>query len=81
MKIDQDLRVTMVEVNTLREEHRGVAMGVECQHAVMRMTSLTITASLSHKPLEKRQTVSQGQTWRRRGTCCQAPLQPDGGRS
>ena len=59
MKIDQDLRVTMVEVNTLREEHRGVAMGVECQHAVMRMTSLTITASLSHEPLEKRQTVSQ----------------------
>ena len=57
MEIDQNLRITMVEMNSLREEHRGIAMGIEREHTLMGMTSLTIAAGLANEPLEKGQTV------------------------
>ena len=35
VQVDENARVTLLKVNTLREEHRCVAMGVERQHTVV----------------------------------------------
>ena len=59
MEIDEDLRVAMVETDFLREEHRGVAVGVERQHTVVHAMGLTVTPGLSDKPPEERQTILQ----------------------
>ena len=37
MKVDKDARVAMVEPDTLRKEHRSVAMGVESKIAGMKL--------------------------------------------
>ena len=53
LQINEDLRVTLVKVNPLREEHRGVAMGVEREHPIMHTVGLTVGTRLTHEPLEE----------------------------
>ncbi len=57
MEIDENTRITLFEVDALREEHRGVAMGVEGEDAVVKLMRLAIVHSLLDQPLEERQTT------------------------
>ena len=59
LQINEDLRITLVEMDALGKEHRGVAMGVERQDTVVRMMGLAIGRSLSHQPLEQGQSCLQ----------------------
>ena len=52
MEIDEDLRVAVVEMDILREEHRCVAMGVEGEYPMMGVDGLSIEGCLGDKPLE-----------------------------
>ena len=42
----------MVETDTLWKEHRGIAVGVEGEDALMQLLSLIELVGLSHEPLE-----------------------------
>ena len=57
VEIDEDARITLFEVDALREKHRGVAVGVEGEDAVVKLMCLAIVHSLLHQPLEERQTT------------------------
>jgi hypothetical protein len=59
MKINEDLRVAMVETDTFREEHRGITVGIERQCTVVQTLSLTEGAGFAHQPLEEGQTVGE----------------------
>ena len=57
MKIDEDTRITLFEVDALREKHRRIAVGVEGEDAVVKLMSLAIVHSLFDEPQEERQTT------------------------
>ena len=42
----------MVETDALWEEHRGIAVGVEGEDALVQLLGLIKLVGLSHKPLE-----------------------------
>ena len=52
MQIHQDAGISMVETDALWEEHRGIAVGVEDEDALMQLLGLIELVGLSHKPLE-----------------------------
>ena len=52
VKINEDARVAMIKVNSLREEHRCIAMGVECENFIMQLLSNTKLTCLFYKPTE-----------------------------
>ena len=45
----------MVKVNALREEHRRITVGIERQHTVVQLLSLTVGLGLIHQPTEQGQ--------------------------
>ena len=59
VQVDQDAGVTMVEMNTLSEEHRGVAMGVESENAAVQLFGYVEVVGLFDQPLEQRAAALQ----------------------
>ena len=59
MEVDKDLRVTMVEADALRKEHRRVTMGIEGKHPVVGAMGLTVEGGFANEPLEERQSLFQ----------------------
>ena len=57
MQIYQNTGVAMVETDTLREEHRRIAMCIKNKDALMQLLRLIKLGSLSSKPLEYLQSV------------------------
>ena len=63
MQIDEDFGVALFEVDAFREEHRGIAMGVECQHPLVNLFGGTELVGLVDQPLEERQPVFTQTFW------------------
>ena len=57
MEIDENTRITLFEVDALREKHRGVAVGIKGEDAIVKLMRLAIVHSLFDEPLEERQTT------------------------
>ena len=55
VQIGEDTRVALDEADALGKEHRGVAMGVEGEDAVVQLMGLTIIAGFLHQPPEQGQ--------------------------
>ena len=56
MEINEDARVALPNLHTFVEEHRGVAMRVEGEHAVVGLMRCPIVGGMAHEPLEQRST-------------------------
>ena len=55
MQVDENPRVALLEMNTLREEHRCVAMGVKGKDTVMQLFGQHEFLRLVYQPLEEGQ--------------------------
>ena len=53
MQVDAYLRVALVEMDVLWEEHGGVAVGVEGEHAVVHLMGVVIGQCLLDEPMEQ----------------------------
>ncbi len=63
VQIHENARVTMVELHTLREEHRSVAMGIERKDSLVQLLGSIEIASLVHQPLENLQALLAKPLW------------------
>ena len=59
MQIDKDTWVSLLEMDTLWEEHRRITVGVECEDSAMQTFGHMEVCCLLHKPAEKRQSAFQ----------------------
>ena len=59
VQVYQNLRIALIKVDALREKHRGVAMGVECQHTVVHLMGFAIFLPLADEPLKQWATIFQ----------------------
>ena len=56
-KVNKDAGITFQEVDTLREEHWCITMGIKGYDMLMQSLCLLKGASLVNKPLENRKTI------------------------
>ena len=59
VQINENLGIALLKVDSLGEKHRGIAMGIECEHTVVGAMRLTIALSLVNQPLEQWQALFQ----------------------
>ena len=53
MQVDEDFGIALIKVDTLWEEHGGVAVGVEGEHAVVHLVGMMIGQCLFDEPVEQ----------------------------
>ena len=59
MQVDEDARVALLEMNTLREEHRCVAVRIQGKDSVVQSFGHLEIRSLLHQPAEQRESAFQ----------------------
>jgi hypothetical protein len=64
MEVDEDTWVATAEIDTLREEHWRVAMGIKHENALMQVAGTTIVSSLLDEPGEDGGTIFRRHTFR-----------------
>ena len=64
MEVDEDTWVATAEIDTLREEHRRIAMSIEREDTLMEVAGTTIVSSLLDEPGEDGGTIFRRHTFR-----------------
>jgi hypothetical protein len=62
MEVNEDAWVATAEIDTLREEHWRVAMGIKHENALMQVAGTTIVSSLPNEPGEDGGTIFRRHT-------------------